>query len=202
MFAKALIGLSLLLAPLEAAESQTQTIEELRSGVGEVERSSAGLIHRSSGFVFPVTLGSSPARETTTYAPGDADVYYTLLGGGNGDAWLTLYLYPASGSLVEEAAGAATAIRERWQVKEVPAPVAMGPMPAGAREEWFEGSVAGLEVLTGYRLIRSGNWFIKARLTIPKSGGEQAKLRGQQALRAVPWAWQNVRRTALVTTPH
>lgn len=65
-------------------------------------------------------------------------------------------------------------------------------LPRGAVEKWFDASTDGQAVLTGYRLIRDGEWYIKVRLSVPKAGGQIAIDRGMGGLAAVPWTIRRV----------
>ena len=122
------------------AEPVTQSVEAHDNAIGDIDRRADGFVHRSAGYHYPAMLGEMPARKTTTYGPRDAEVYYTLRGGANGDPWLDLFVYPVQ--------------------------------PA----------------VTGYRLVRDGDWFIKVRMSIPKSGGQAALDRAWKGLAAVPWS--------------
>jgi hypothetical protein len=131
------------------AEPIEQTVEQLRNNVGEVDRLGPDFVHRPSGYLFPGKLGNLPARKTVTYGPGDASLYYTLFGGGNGDAWLTLYVFPVTRSFEDEVADVEQALLQRVSGISVEPPAGVPPLPTGAREKWFDGSIEGAPVVTG-----------------------------------------------------
>lgn len=183
----AALAAALLTASPAVAEPIVQSVESHDNSKGELERRTDGFVHRSTGYVFPVQLAEMPARTTVTYGPGDASVYYTVDGGGTGDAWLTLYVFDRDLTLAEEAAGTEEALLNAMPGTPVARPAAAPPLPPGAVERWFEAMVEGRSMLTGYRIIRDSGHFIKVRLSIPKAGGQQALDRGWRALGAVKW---------------
>lgn len=186
-FAFLLSFASILLSPAAArAQLIEETVEEHRDDVGEIDRRGGDFVHRASGYVFPGDLGGMPARKTYTYSPGDASVYYTLLGGGNGDPWLSLYVYPATRPIADEIRDIEAAIAQRMP-GQVTRPPNLPPLPAGVAEKWYDATADGEALLTGYRISTSGNWYIKVRLSIPRSGGATAIDRAWKALGAVPW---------------
>ena len=168
------------------AEPVEQTVEEHRNEVGEIDRRGDQFVHRPSGYIFPATLGEMPARKTYTYGPGDASVYYTLLGGGKGDPWLSLYLYPVTRPLADEIKDVELALVDRMQ-GSVSRPAGLPALPSGVVQKWYGAAIEGTPVTTGYRLARSGDWYIKVRLTIPTSGGDASFNRAWKALEAVRW---------------
>ena len=137
--------------------------------------------------MFPAALGEMQARQTTTYGAGDASVYYTLAGAANVDPWLTLYVYPVTTEWSAEIAGVEGSIVQRMG-KPIPMPQGLPRATSGTAEKWFDGTVDGVPVTTGYRLVRQGNWYLKVRLSIPVSGGEAGLRRAWGALGAVPWS--------------
>lgn len=188
---------------LEArAEPLVQRVEEHRNDVGEIEKRQSDFLHRSSGFAFPGHLAEMPARKTYTYGPGDAEVYYTLYGGGNGDAWLSLYVYPAKSELLDHEKAVEAPILERFRAVRSEQPAELPPAPVRSAEGWYRGVAEGNEVLTGYRIVKSGNWFIKARISIPVAGGEPAMTRAMDAIAAIPWAWGQRPTTAAPASGH
>jgi len=169
------------------AETIEQKVEQHRNDLGEIDRRGDEFVHRSSGYVFPGKLGEMPARKTYTYGTDNVSLYYTLYGGGNGDAWLSLYVYRSNISLEEDAVGVEQALVDRMPGAVV-APPGLPPPPAGAVEKWFDASVEGEPLLTGFRLVRDGNWHIKVRLSVPKSGGQAALDRAWGGLGLVNWS--------------
>ena len=193
---RALIGAFVLAAPIPAlAQPSTRTIEELASGIGEVEPSPIGLLHRASGYIFPRTLGEVPARKSTAYGPGDVDVYYTLYGGGNGDGWVSLFVYPANITITEEVANVGQSIVSGMSGHRVGRPAEIGAPPSGVEEGWFEGAIEGKQIVTGYRVVRIGDWFIKARVSVPIGADEAVLKRVGAALTAIDFAPSNLKTT-------
>jgi hypothetical protein len=184
-----------------AAEPLVQDVPSHDNSKGEIEKRADSFVHRSSGFIYPLALADLPARKTITFGPRDAEVYYTRLGGGNGDPWLSLYVYPARHPLSQEREGVVLAIVQHWNVSPAEPPKGVGTAPPGAVEGWYRGSRDGLAVVTGYRVVQARNWFIKAQVTVPMSGGEAEMDLAARSLNAVPWAWQPVRETAQLTAP-
>ncbi|HUG46142.1 MAG TPA: hypothetical protein VMK31_06485 [Sphingomicrobium sp.] len=165
-----------------------QTVEDHRDDRGEIDRSNHGFIHRPSGYAFPAFLGEMPARKTYTYGPGNASLYYTLYGGANGDAWLSLYVYPALTSVEAHSVEIEEALLGRMPGTAIEPPHGAPATPGGAAGKWYDSTADGIAVLSGYRLVRSGDWFIKVRVTVPKSGGQSALDRALRGFAAVPWS--------------
>ncbi len=159
-----------------------QDVTEHRNDVGEIEKRGTNFVHRSAGYAFPAVLGAMPARKTITFAPQDAEVYYTLKGGANGDAWLSLYVYPARLSLAEEDREVQTALQKNLKGGAVLRPSVFGDVPSGAVDSWYDGEYNGIRVITGYTLVKDGKWFIKVRLSVPSSGGKESMDRAAKAL--------------------
>ena len=196
----ALIGLLILGTPLAAlAQTSTYKIEELAAGVGEVEPTVNGYRHRSSGYVFPQALGEVPARKSTTYGRADADVYYTLYGGGNGDGWINIFVYPATISLDDEIANVRQSILERESTHAVALPAEFHAPPEGTRDGWFEGPIESTRLITGYRIARVDGWFIKARISIPVGAKPETLRRVGDALDGIDFAPANL--TAMSKEP-
>ena len=172
------------------AEPLVQTIEEHRNDVGEIEKRSADFMHRASGFVFPGALGEMPARKTKTYGPGDAAVYYTYLGGANGDPWIDVYVYPAALEPAAERREVEQALIQNFGAEPAPTPAGLPARPDGAMDGWYRGSLQGSDYLTGYRILLRGDWYIKARITVPAKGGTAAIERAMKGIAAIPWMWE------------
>ncbi len=189
LLAAALAFSSVQAAPVQAAPSPPldQRVETHDNSKGEIEKRAGDFRHRSSNYLFPMTLGEMPARSSTTYGAADGSVYYTLYGGANGDAWITLYVYPANIDLASETRNVVFSLVERMGGKPTAAPAGLAPRPPGAVDNWYLGSVEGVPVLTGFRLVQHGPWFIKARITIPVSGGDEAIARAMRGIAAIPW---------------
>ena len=102
-----------------------------------------------------------PARKTYSYGPGDASAYYTALGGANGDAWLSLYIYPAKLPPKEEAASIEAALLQHMPGRLLAAPAGMPALPAAVAEKWYDATIEGtaltkLNVRPGF-LLESRN---------------------------------------------
>jgi len=182
--------LTVLFMPLAAsAQPVEQSVDEHRNDVGEIAKIDGRFVHRSSQFVFPAILGDMPARTTTSYGPGDASIAYTLKGGSNGDALITLFVYPATIAIEAEEEGVRKALVQRWSATPVAIPAGLAPATAGMKDGWFKGTVQGSHVTTGYRIAQRGDWYLKARFTIPQTAGQAGIDRTVAAIGAIPWQW-------------
>ena len=189
----ALIGTLILGTPVAVpAQTSTYKIEELTAGVGEVEPAADGYRHRSSGYLYPRALGEMPARKSTTYGSADADVYYTLYGGGNGDGWINIFVYPASIGLDDEIENVRQSIVEHASGRAIAPPAEFRAPPTGVEDGWFEASVQGTQIVTGYRIARVGGWFIKARISLPVGAKAEALKRVGDALNVINFAPANL----------
>ena len=159
------------------------------------ERANGVLVHEASGFKFPASLGEMPRRKRVLYAANNVSVQYTLRGGGNGDAWIDVFVYPATLSLDEEAQNTAAAIMSGVNGKRAAAPLTLPPGAANAKAAWFEGEAGDRRMTTGFVLVRRGDWYIKVRATNPTEGGEGGIKRIQGALSDLPWDWRPVEQT-------
>lgn len=184
----AFAGAFLITAAPAHADPVVQTVEEHRNDIGEIERRGDQFVHRPSRYVFPAKLSEMPARKSYSYGPGDASLYYTLLGGAHGDPWLSLYVYPAKLPLENEAASIETSLVQHMPGRVIAAPAGVPALPPGVVEKWYDASVEGTALTTGYRLVRDGDWYIKVRLSIPQSGGQAARDRAWRALSEVRWS--------------
>ncbi|HEX6741252.1 MAG TPA: hypothetical protein VF079_05590 [Sphingomicrobium sp.] len=157
---------------------------------GEAQVSDEGEVHhRATGFVYPRQLGDMPQRKVAIYGEADVSVDYTLRGGGNGDAWITFYVYPARITLDEEAAHIEHDIVENWLAVRAERP---SPAPAsapGARSGWFTGARENHRVTTGYVVVQRGLWFLMTRFSVPDEAAPDAFKRVDAALDDVPWTW-------------
>lgn len=194
----ALVAGQLAFSVAHAAEPIVQTVEQHSDNLGEIERRGNGFLHRPAGYTYPSALGDMPARKTITYGTGDAAVYYTLLGGANNDPWLDLFVYPAQIDIAEEEGNVRGSLQKNSETREIPNPVGIPQAPNAARERWFDANIRGTPAITGYRMVRDGDWFIKVRLTIPKAGGKAAINRAWRGLAAVPWS---IAAKPAITTP-
>jgi len=176
-------------APVAApAQPIEQTVEDHRDDIGEIDRRGNSFVHRASGYVFPAMLGEVPARKTITFGPGDAEVYYTLYGGANDDAWISLYVYKANLGLAEVQRGVEQVIVENYAATAVARPSIIAAPPAGVGEGWFKAQIQGIAVITGARVAQASGWTIKVRVSVPVRGGDAALGRAARALAAIPMA--------------
>lgn len=139
-----------------------------------------------------------PPRKSVSYGPGDASLEYTLRGGGNGDAWITLYVYPVRATLATEELNAQNPLIQRWSAKPIATPEKLPRPTPDMKDGWYTGNYEGREVTTGYRLVKRGDWYLKARFTIPKVAGQLGVDRTLAAIGAVPWDWLAVKSPAKV----
>lgn len=144
-----------------------------------------------SGFVYPPALGEMPIRKAAVYGPGDVSAYYTRYGGGNGDPFITVFVYPkpmAFGPLVEDVEGAMLS-----KITDARAIAPPGPLPEGARDgvqKWYSGRYEGLENATnGFIMVERGEWIIKVRATIPTVPTPEKIRVLLTALSAIDWNW-------------
>ena len=182
--------LPLLVAPAAAA-AQAGLPEIAEDRVFEA-REGGAIVHRASGFVFPVSLADMPRRKVQIFAADNVMVQYTLRGGARGDAWLDLIVYPALRPLADEAHDIESHIVRNLAARPVsPAP----PLPEaalGARSGWFEGMHQGIRMTSGYVIAQRGTWFVKVRATNPAQAGQIGMQRLLAAITAVPWGWSGV----------
>lgn len=145
--------------------------------------------HLSSGYDFPDHLGDMPRRKYRIWAPNDVAVNYTLRGGGNGDPWLDVYVYPAPRPGAEEASGVEASLLDNLHG----APITdQPPLPLTASDgfsRWFSGDYENRRVTTGYVLVKRGGWYILARGTAPAESGSDGLARLHRAIATIDWAW-------------
>lgn len=154
------------------------------SGDGDVR-------HKAAGFEFPQQIGDMPLRKIVIYGPGDVSGDYTLRGGGNGDVWITFYVYPVAGhSFADEQSAIQQSLVKKWSARPIAAPFATPTAAADGSSGWFEGTFDGLHAKNGYILVERGPWFLEARVTIPDAAGSDALERTDRALHSAPWNWR------------
>lgn len=184
------------LAPASHAWSQP-TVEILGGTADETTVSPDGrAVHRASGFEFPLQLGDMPLRKLKVYGAGDVSADYSLRGGGNGDAWITFFVYPATGSMDEEVAGIEQALIQNMAATPISAPAGLPASFAGGRSGWFNGNLKGTQLTTGYMVVRRGHWLLKARFSIPNQEGLSRTI---VALTLAPWSWRSPHETTADT---
>ncbi len=165
------------------AQAAIAAADVLRAG------EAGSLVHGASRFVFPAALGGIPRRKITFFATDNVAAQYTLRGGGNGDAWFDLFIYPASLPVDEEARSVEASLVQSLKAVSVVAPV---PIPAAARDGksgWFQGRLNERSMTSGYILVQRGKWFIKLRASIPAEARDDAIARFSRAVEAIAWDW-------------
>lgn len=145
--------------------------------------------HKAADFDFPEQIGDMPLRKIEIYGPGDVSGDYTLRGGGNGDVWITFYVYPAGQPFADEKTGIEESLVDKWSAKPMAAPFPAPSMAADGASGWFEGTFNGLHAANGYILVQRGAWFFEARVTIPDAAGSDGLTRAGHALTSLPWNW-------------
>lgn len=128
-----------------AAQTQPKVVV-LGSDSSEVDISSEGEVrHKAANFRYPDHIGDMPLRKVVIYGKGDVSVDYTLRGGGNGDAWITFYVYPVRRSFSEEVADI-----EQNLIKNSSA-TRIAPRPARRRRLQTEVAVGSAAIFRGRR---------------------------------------------------
>ena len=145
--------------------------------------------HRDAQFHYPDQIGDMPLRKIIIYNDGDVSGEYTLQGGGNGDAWVSLFVFPANNTLEVEAKGAEDSLVDNMSATKIQPPAPAPPGVRNGRSGWYRGSLNGMQLTTGYMLVQHGKWLMKARFSIPDAGGETSIARTVRALSDVPWEW-------------
>ena len=171
----------------QQSESIIQTVDEHDNVRGEIDKRPTDFVHRSSGYLFPAQLAEMPARKTITYGERDAGVYYTLYGGGNGDAWIDLIVYPVTQEISAEVSEVESLIVENAKATKIEPLAELPSGVPGLQQGWFEGTVGKIPAFTGYRLARRDNWYLKVRVTIPREGGAESIDRAINSLAAIQW---------------
>jgi hypothetical protein len=180
----------LLSTPVAAKPAQTDAPALSQESVFSTNADGA-IVNRASGFLFPDRLAELPRRRVRIIAANDVMVQYTQHGGGLGDCWMDVIVYPASRSLETEAADVEAQIAGRMTAASVPAPA---PIPVGAadgRSNWFRGTAEGRTFTTGYVLVRRGAWFILVRASNPVEAGDAGLARLLAGIAAVDWSWRS-----------
>ena len=179
------VGIALLsIAPAHAEPVVTPVADVVDSP--DVQRDGERFRHRASGYVFPSSLGDMPARKVTIFGPSDVAVQYTVNGGGQGDAWIDIYVYPAGEPTIEEtAADIVTAITNTFNASPALPPRGITVRAAGVQSGWFDGRLAERSLKTGYYVVKRGDWLIKIRATMPSPPTQDFVNRTAAAVSAV-----------------
>jgi len=158
------------------------------------------VVHRASGFVFANHIGDMPLRKIQVYGTADASVDYSLRGGGNGDAWITVFVYPAQKQLADEATDIENALIETLHGSRTPSIGELPSTAADGRSGWYKGILDHRKMTSGYIVVRRGDWFVEARATVPDEAGPLGIERTRRALAAIPWHWRPPASPAPATT--
>jgi hypothetical protein len=187
---RALCFIAALLSPLSSFSAQAvQADQAIAEAPALSEETGGAMVHRLSGFRFPVELAGLPRVGAQVLAPDDIMVRYGAAGPDDGEPWLDLIIYPASQSIDDEATGVAKLIVERWNGKTVDFGRPLPPAASDGRQQWYDGRLEDFEATTGYVLVQRSSWFIKIRATNPKTVGRQGVDKLLDAIAAVRWNW-------------
>ena len=175
--------------PLLAQQHPVSTpIDEVVTSA-EVRREGDTLRHLAANYLFPASLGDMPARKLIVYGPSDMSVQYTLRGGGNGDGWIDLYVYPKDVPLAEEAAATDEIIREHYKGESIAMPQGFAMPEFGVASGWYSATIGGRPYLTHYQLAHHGDWSVKVRFSMPVDAAPDVRERAAAALAAFPTRW-------------
>ncbi len=147
------------------------------------------VVHRASQFRFANHIGDMPLRKVAIYGQADVSVDYTLRGGGNGDPWITLFVYPATKDLTAEAADIEAALTDKLKPLRISAPAPLPPTARDGNGGWFRGRIGDMQLISTYVVVRRGDWFIEARASIPDAAGQPGLERTLKALAGIQWDW-------------
>lgn len=177
------------LHPARAAEPVSTPIADVVDSA-DVRREGDAIRHLASGFLFPAALGDMPARKLIVYAPGDISVQYTLRGGGEGDGWVDLYVYPAQEAAEAEAASLDALIAERYKGVAIPGPKEFAAADRDVASGWFDVEFGDRPYTTHYQIVRHGDWAVKLRLSLPRDAAPDVRERAVTALADHPARWR------------
>lgn len=164
----------------------------LGGNAGEAIISADGTVrHKAANFIFPQQIGDMPLRKVVIYGPADLSVDYSLRGGGNGDVWITFFVYPVGHPMTDEIADIERAFIDKVSGTHMEAPAPSPEMAADGHTRWFKGHLEGMAMTTGYTLVQRAGWFLEARFSIPDAAGQQGIERTVRALAGVPWDWNS-----------
>ena len=139
-------------------------------------------------FVFESAYGAMPLRRIDVYANDNASGYYTRYGGGNGDPFLMLYVYPANQPIANEVGAVKVALVDRLKATESENLLPALTVP-GAAFGCFSGTGDDRQVDTCFWLVERDGWFLKVRLTVPRQRTADAIDVATRALQSIPWGW-------------
>lgn len=144
-------------------------------------------VHRASGIIYPEKAGALRLGKLSVFGPGDVvGVYY--LSGEPGDTLLSFFVYPASQGMDAEERSVTAAIDRAWRAERLAPPVALR-LPAGARVGWYDLENKHSTGRSVYVIVRRGDWYLKARMTLAAAtSGDAGLALVQSAMDALPWA--------------
>jgi hypothetical protein len=184
-----LAALAFLLCALAVGAAAHQAEQLTQESVFRSDPDGA-IVSRASGYRFPAALAELPRRRVRIIAANDVMVQFTQRGGGLGDCWLDLIVYPATRPVDAEARQVEAELVRNMAATPVLAPA---PVPRGAgdgRSGWFHGTLEGRSFTSGYVLVRRGDWFILVRASNPDEAGEAGMARLLPAIAAIDWTWR------------
>lgn len=181
-FVAALIGLTFVSSTPAAAERSAGA-----SRTAFVRLDDGSFLHKASGFVFPRQLDRLIAARERIYALDNVSVRYGDPS-ASGKPSVELHVYPADGTIEQEAADVSQTIVERFQATPLPDMRTLPATAADGRTRWYSVKAGGTGI-TGYVLVRRGGWSIKAQATSPVTAGVPGVEQLFDAIAAVRWNW-------------
>ncbi len=140
------------------------------------------------GFIFANAYGDMPLRRIDVYANDNVSGYYTRFGGGNGDPFLTFYVYPAEQPFAQEVSATQAALVDSFKATPAASPLTSVPAPDSA-SGCYSGNSQNVAVETCFWLAQRGGYYLKVRLTIPKESTSDATAVASAAIESIPWRW-------------
>lgn len=139
-------------------------------------------------FVFANTYGAMPLRRIDVYANDNVCGYYTRYGGGNGDPFLTLYVYPVEQPFADEVSDTQAALVDNFKATPAVSLLTAKPVPDAAFG-CYSGNSNNVPVETCFWLAERDGYYLKVRLTIPNQRTSDATGVAAAALESIPWRW-------------
>ena len=139
-------------------------------------------------FVFANTYGAMPLRRIDVYAKDNVSGYYTRYGGGNGDPFMTLYVYPVEQPFADEVSATQAALVNSFKASPAVSSLTAKPIPDAA-SGCYSGNSNSVPVETCFWLAEREGYYLKVRLTIPNQGTSDATGVAAEALESIPWTW-------------
>ena len=152
-------------------------------------RPDGALEHVASGFVFPKELALLRFGGEHVYAADNVSARYGSTSSEDGQPWLDLYIYPAQGTLEDEAAQVGQIIIDRYSAMPIDGTRTPPPIAADGRSQWYAATIGELKITTGYVLVRRAGWSMKVRASTPANAGGAGLEQLLDAIAAVRWDW-------------